>query len=138
MVSDSAGSETKHVVDGWVVDFQAQGNVGTMPLGVYASYGSAGTDPASIYNTKRNDATAFGILGQLGVVSKTNIFLAYRTMDDGAATNNMFDSITYGINYMPAQNIRLELFGISESGSGVDARASKLDTTYFVQLFAGF
>ena len=138
MVSDGVGGETKLVVDGWVVDFQTQGILGTMPMSVFASYGSAGTDPASIYNTNLDDATALAVLGQLGVSDKANVYLAYRTMDDGAASNNMFDAVTYGANYLVAQNIRLELYGVSESGSGVDARTSKLDTTYLLQMFAGF
>jgi hypothetical protein len=137
-VSDGTGGETKLVVDGWVVDFQAQGEIGATPLSVFASYGSAAADPASIYNTNANDATAFAILGQVGVTDKANVYLAYRTMDDGAATNNMFNAVTYGANYLLAQNIRLELFGISESGSGVDARSSKLDSTYLLQMFVGF
>jgi hypothetical protein len=137
-VSDGAGGKTALVVDGWVVDFQAQGEVAAMPLGIYASYGSAAGDPDSIFNTNTDNATAFGILGQLGIIPQTSVYLAYRTKDDGAATDNTFNAITYGANYLLAENIRLGIFGVSESGSGVDARTNGRDKKYIAQFFAGF
>jgi hypothetical protein len=70
--------------------------------------------------------------------NKANIFVAYRTMDVGTATDNKFNSVTVGGNYMIAQNIRLELFRVVESGSGVDARPEEEDTKTLLQLFAGF
>ena len=137
-ISDGTGGETTLVVDGWVVDFQAQGDLAAMPLGIYASYGTATADPNSIFNKNADDATAFGLLAQLGVLPKTSVYLAYRTKKDGAVSDDTYNAVTYGVNYLIAENIRFEIYGVSESGSGVDARASGQDTMYLAQLFAGY
>lgn len=138
---DGTGNETDIVTDGWIIDAQAQGQVSNMPLGLYASYGECSSDPEHFVSNCSNadDANAFGVLAQLGVVpNKADIYLAYRTMDVGTATNGTFDSWTIGGNYMVSQNIRLELFSVSESGSGVDARTDDRDSKTILQLFAGF
>ncbi|MCU7812412.1 MAG: hypothetical protein KZQ77_14455, partial [Candidatus Thiodiazotropha sp. (ex Notomyrtea botanica)] len=86
-----------------------------------------------------DDAKAFGILAQLGIVpNKANIFAAYRAKDVGSATESDFDSTTIGGKYLLSQNIALELFYVKESGSGVDARTNERDSTWMLQLFAGY
>ncbi len=139
--NDGFGGETEIVTSGWVVDAQAQGDVSDMPLGLYASYGKCDAEPGHFVSNCANvdDADAFGFLAQLGVLpNKANIYVAYRTMDIGTATDNKFNSVTVGGNYMVAQNIRLELFRVVESGSGVDAQVNERDTKTILQLFAGF
>lgn len=140
-VSDGAGGETRLVTDGWIIDGQMQGSVGSMPLGIYASYGECTADPDHHLGDCNNtdDAKAFGILGQLGIVpNKANIFAAYRAKDVGSATESDFDSTTVGGKYLLSQNVVLELFYVKESGSGVDARANERDSTWMLQLFAGY
>ncbi len=127
--------------NGWVIDGQAQGNVGGMPLGIYASYGECSHDADHFVGncSNANDADSFAILGQLGVIpNKVDIYAAYRMLDDGKATDSEFNSVTLGANYMFAQNVRLEFYYVTEDGSGVDARADGHDNKFTLQLFAGF
>lgn len=140
-VSDGAGGETLIPTDGWIVDAQFQGSVGSKPLGIYASYGECTADPNHHLGdcTNLEDAKAFGILGQLGIVpNKWNIYTAYRTKDVGTAVDEKFNSATIGTKYMASQNVQFELFYVKESGSGVAARANERDSSVMIQLFAGF
>ncbi|MBV2090877.1 MAG: hypothetical protein KUF72_08305 [Candidatus Thiodiazotropha sp. (ex Ctena orbiculata)] len=143
------GEDTVIPTDGWVIDAQAQGNVGNMPLGVYGSYGQCeGTDAAnsglthfadSGFCNGADDADSFAILGQLGLLpNKANVFLAYRTLDDGSDNDNKFNATTVGGNYMFSQNIRFELYYVKESGSGIDSRPDERDSKWMFQLFAGY
>lgn len=137
--NEGAPGNEKPETEAWIIDAQAQGTWNDMPLGVYASYGSSTASTESFWNNNPNDANAFGILGKLGVIpNKTSIFLAYRTKDNGHLINETENAITFGAQHMLAQNVKLELFFVSESGSGVDARSSERDFKYVLQLFAGF
>jgi hypothetical protein len=136
---DGDGNEETLGTDAWVIDAQALGEAGGMPVSVYASYGSAKGDPDSIWNTNPDDAKTFAVMGQVGVMDgRANVYLAYRTLDSGAATDNKFNAATIGGQYLLAQNIRMELFHVAENGSGVDARANESDARTMLQLFAGF
>jgi hypothetical protein len=136
---DGDGNEEKLVTDAWVIDAQALGMAGGMPLSLYASYGSAKGDPDSLWNTSPDDAKAIAVLGQLGLMDgRANAYLGYRNLDNGAAADNKFNAVTLGGQYLLAQNIRLELFHVAESGSGVDARDTDRDARTMFQLFAGF
>lgn len=139
---DGTGLETIIPTDGWIVDAQSQSLVGSMPLGLYASYGECEGKAGHFAGgncDNANNADALGLLAMLGVLpNKLNLYVAYRTMDIGTATDNIFDAWTLGFNWMLAQNIRIELFNVAESGSGVDARGNNRDNTTNFQLFAGF
>ena len=138
---DGTGNEEDIATDGWIIDAQAQGHVFNKPLGLYASYGECDGDPGHFASncTNADDANALGLLAQFGVLpNKANIYVAYRTMDVGKATDSTFDSWTVGVNYMVSQNIRLELLNVFENGSGVDARTNDRDNKTLLQLFAGF
>lgn len=125
------------VTDGWVIDAQADGQVGGKPVTVLFSTGSAKAD--HINNGNPNDSTATALLLQYGFIpNKANAYIAHRMMDNGAATDNEANKTTIGFMYLPSQNLRLELFHAMESGSAVDARESKLTGTTMLQLFAGF
>lgn len=119
-------------VDGWGIDLQTQGMAGSMPLGLYASYGVAPKSSATeenIYNSSTtDDETAYGLLGKLEVISGTSLYLAYSSID--VVTTTSFS--TLGAQQMLAQNIKLELYTVnSDSSSAGD------DHTMFM-LFAGF
>ncbi|MCG8048631.1 MAG: hypothetical protein N0C89_16405 [Candidatus Thiodiazotropha endolucinida] len=132
-VADGAGGETLIATDGWVVDGQMQGSVGSMPLGIYASFGSCSADESHFLEgcTNTDDGEAFGILAQLGILpNKANVFAAYRALDDGSDEDSEFNSTTVGINYLFSQNIRFELFYVKESGDGVDARDNDRDSKW--------
>jgi hypothetical protein len=140
-VADGAGGENMIATDGWVIDGQLQGNLGSLPLGVYASYGSCSADESHFLEgcTNSDDGEAFGILAQLGVLpNKANIFAAYRSLDDGSDENSKLNATTLGANYLFSQNIRFELYYVKESGDGVDGRADERDSKWLFQLFAGY
>ncbi|MBK8163883.1 MAG: hypothetical protein IPK65_12340 [Gammaproteobacteria bacterium] len=137
--ADVNGVEQKLVTDAWVVDAQALGVAGSIPVSLYASYGSAKGDTDSLWNTSPDDAKAFALMGQVGVApERINVYLAYRTLDNGAVEDNKFNATTFGGQYLIAQNIRMELFYVKESGSGVDTRTSDRNARTMFQLFAGF
>jgi hypothetical protein len=140
-IADGNGGETKIVTDGWIVDGQLQGSLGGKPLGIYASFGKCGADADHLLGDCRNndDAMAYGVLGQLGIVpNKFNVYAAYRGKDVGKDIETDFDSATVGGKYLMSQNVAFELFYVKESGSGVDARSNQRDSTWMLQLFAGF
>ncbi len=140
-VADGAGGETMIATDGWVIDGQLQGSMGSMPLGLYASYGSCTADESHLLEpcTNTDDGKAFGLLAQLGVLpNKADIFVAYSSLDDGSEQDSEFNETTIGVDYMFSQNVRFELFYVKESGDGVDARADDRDSKWLIQLFAGF
>ncbi|MBE0493702.1 MAG: hypothetical protein IBX48_05105 [Thiomicrospira sp.] len=125
------------VTDGWVIDAQADGQVGGKSVTVLLSTGSA--KAGHINNGNPNDSTATALLLQYGLLpNKANAYIAHRLMDNGAATDNKANKTTVGFMYLPSQNLRLELSHAMESGSAVDARESKLTGTTMLQLFAGF
>jgi hypothetical protein len=119
-------------VDGWTIDAQAQGNFMDMPLGLYGSYGfvpKSTDDKANFYNgSTENDASGFGFLAKLDVLSNTSAYVAYASKDAGDKVTN----ITLGGQYMVAQNIKLELFHVM---SDTD---NKGDDYTMLMLFAGF
>ena len=140
-LNDGSGDTVDIKTDGWIVDFQAQGDVGLMPLGLYASYGSCQGDAGHFAGSCQNadDATAYGLLAQLGVMpDKANVYVAYRSMDVGTTADADFNAVTLGANYLYASNVRFELFFEKESGSGVDARTTDRDRKIIFQMFAGF
>lgn len=115
------------------VDFQALGSIGDMPAEFYLSYGVApkgsATAPETYNASTTDDMTAYGVLGKVGVTSNTSLYLAYGATDDGADEVN---DITVGVQYMMAQNAKLELFNVSNSTDN-DSK----DYT-MLMLFAGF
>lgn len=98
------------------VDFQAQGEVGGMPLGIYVTYAKAdGTSPddqhVNIYNSNRNDKKATAIAVELGIIpQKATLMFAYRKANTGStAANSDDDAVTFGGTYQYAQNVQLQL-----------------------------
>lgn len=130
--SGATDPATETFVDSWTIDAQAQGTVGTMPLGIYASYGAAPKSTASkenFYNTSLvDDATAFGLLAKLEVMPKMQVYLAQASKTKGATTN----STTLGVQYTMAQNIKLELYNVSSDS------ANPADDYTMLMFFAGF
>lgn len=138
-VADADGERVTASTDAWVIDAQALGEIAEMPLSLYASYGSTKGGDDSIWNDNPNDAKAFAMMGQLGVLpNRANVYLAYRTMDSGADDDSRFNAVTLGGQYLYSQNLRFELFHVIENGSGVDMRATERDSMTMIQLFAGF
>ena len=116
------GGSTSSKTDAWVIDGQMQGKAGKMPLGIYASYGAAAAGHYLLSNS--SERTAYGLLGKLGVTDKTSVFAAYAAN----AGDNTDTSTTLGVQYMLAQNAKLELYSADDAGK----RTTRL------MLFAGF
>ncbi len=112
--------------ESYAVDAQAQGLVGSMPLGIYLSYAGASSSKAgqvtNLYNQNPHEAHAMSLAVELGAFNKGlgTIQLAYRTADDGADTYNKDDAITAGVTYLITYNVQLGLFETWYSGSAHD------------------
>ena len=124
---------------GWTIDAQAQGRVGDMPLGLYASYGVAPNGSDNFFNTGAEDKSALGLMAELGVFpNKGNVYLAYRTARNGAATDDRDNAITLGVSWMAYQNIKFELYHTKLRGSANDSDRPGGDAMTTLMLFAGF
>jgi len=105
-----------------VVDFQAQGEVSGMGLGIYASYGSAptvvgGTNVLNAGNVSKR--SSFNIGAELGVIPHTaTLQFAMRSGKSGGAAGADGDNaFLIGGTYELAQNVELSLTSTSQSGS---------------------
>lgn len=115
------------------VDFQAIGELFAMPAEFYASYGVAPkgsvSEPETFNSSTSDDKTAYGVLGKFGVAKRTSAYLAYGSTDDGATS---VSDVTLGMMYMLAQNIKFELYNVSNSTS------DKSRDYTMLQMFAAF
>ncbi len=125
----------EHHVASSGVDFQALGTLGSMPAEFYFSYGEAPKGTANApetYNSSTDsNHTAFGLLGKLGVAPKTSVYVAYGSTSTSANVDEETDT-TIGLQYMLAQNSKLEIYNVSNSTDD-DSK----DYTMFM-LFSGF
>jgi hypothetical protein len=91
------------------LDFQAQGAVGAMPLGIWASWATAPASTltsANLFNgSTTNDTKALAVTGQLGVTGHMAAKLGFRSAKNGAGLTD--NAITTGVVYHLAQNIGL-------------------------------
>lgn len=106
--------EDIYVTKAWAIDAQAQGEVASMPCGIYITYGSADANDSgaktTLFNSNPNDKKALSVQAELGVVpKKVTVGLGYRTGDNGADTDSSDNATLLGVTYLLAQNIRLEL-----------------------------
>lgn len=121
---------TEHRVASNGVDLQAIGELAGMPAEFYLSYGTAPHDdsnPDNVYNTGADDKTAYGMLAKMGVAKRTSLYAAYGADDDG--TNDTSET-TLGVQYMLAQNAKLEFYVVDSSEDDSDYS--------MLMLFAGF
>lgn len=138
---DDLSLATGHVVEyktkGWAIDGQIQGEVGKMPLGVYAAYGQVPDD--SHFNTSGEDTTAWSIHGQLGVLpGKATVILGYRSADRGTATGDEDNALTLGGTYQLAQNVQVQLNHVERSGNRYDTPQATGDRQTTLMLFSAF
>jgi len=109
--NDVANVSTK----GWAIDAQAQGSLGSMPLGVYLGHAKAPGTPAgstspNLFNANRNARTATTVTAELGVLpQKATVILSYRRADNGAASSSSDNAITLGATYHIYQNLQIQL-----------------------------
>ena len=140
--------------DAWAIDAQAQGLVGSFPLGVYLSYGKAGKsdagEAANIFNPNTTEDTdAFALLVELGVIpNRLTLDLGYLTgnaathadaragMLGNTATGSQ-SAVTIGANFQLTQNVNLVWNSSFHSGDTFDTNANG-DQLHTAQIFAAF
>lgn len=126
---------TEIFVDSWTVDAQAQGQIGSLPFGLYASYGVTPKSTAmeeNHYNSSMtDDLTALGMVAKLGIIpGKTQVYTGYGSKDSGASGS--VNTTTIGIQHNLAQNIKLELYDVKSDSDKPG------DDYTMLMFFAGF
>jgi hypothetical protein len=120
-----------------VIDGQMQGALGSMPFGVYASYGKAPKTPTggmtNSFNGGAADRTSFNIAAELGVVpEKATIGAALRRANSGvtdaAGANTKDNAMFLTATYKMAQNLLVRLSYVSQSGSYWDQTNATITT----------
>lgn len=137
---------TKKSISVWSIDAQAQGALGTMPLGVYFSYGSAkksssvaGAIPNMVNSSKFANKKAMSFSSELGIIPEImTIGAAFRTADRGTATNSDQNSITFAMTYKVAQNVQFQLNRSFGSGNYYDITRANGNNLTTLMLFASF
>ena len=113
-----------------VIDFQGQGEVAAMPVGIYGSYGWAsapGVGQTNSYNAGVERRSYFGLLGDLGVIPNTlNVQFGFARAKTGAVLGNESDnSYTLGLRYKLAQNVKAGLAYTKWSGAASNVGGSR-------------
>ncbi|MGC2048530.1 MAG: hypothetical protein WA635_07960, partial [Gallionella sp.] len=144
-----------------ILDAQAQGAVADMPLGVYASYGSASGQNAvditagavNVFNPDGTETrSAFGILADLGVIPETLgiqlglIRAKTGTVHATGGSNETDNAYTLGARFKFRQNVNMGLAYTKFSGTAYEASGSKDastpgktgDSLLNITLIAGF
>ncbi len=112
----------------FALDAQAQGAVGGLPLGVYLTHGKADATASgatrNLFNSRARDRSASTVTAELGV-SKTpflTVLGGFRSADNGrAAANSTDNAVTFGVNWMVAQNVGVHWIFNRFSGSAYAA-----------------
>jgi len=128
-VANTAGTGIDLVAtEALAFDAQAQGAVGGRALGVYVTHGSSAATAAgarpNLFNARDRDRSATTVTAELGLFKAPFITVlgGYRIGDTGGATaNNADNALTFGVNWMIAQNIGVHWIFNSFSGSAYDA-----------------
>ncbi|BBE50151.1 cytochrome c1 signal peptide protein [Ferriphaselus amnicola] len=140
-IVDVAGFETGFGIQNWsgkasalagaatekatVIDAQMQGEVAGMPLGLYASYGTAGADAINPNNFNLGIATrsSFNIAAELGVLpGHATVQAAIRSGKNGAGAGVDGDNaFMIGATYELSMNQELTLHYTTQSGSAWNA-----------------
>jgi len=128
-----------------IIDAQAQGEVGSMPLGVYVSYGTAAaSDVATATNTApnvntfnsdtANTRTSLNVAATLEFAHATTVQGAIRSANTAGLTDN---AVMIGATYDLAQNVALGVNYTTQSGDAwtVDTGGKNATTFLFEALF---
>jgi hypothetical protein len=129
-----------------IIDGQLQGNLGTMPVGFYASFGTAAASTATETNPFNTslDAdggkakTSFNVSAEFGVVPHTTVQVALRMAKNGAdagfaesgvasGSSQTDNALMLGVTYQLAQNILLSFHHTQQSGSAWNAQTIGVD-----------
>jgi len=123
----------KTATDATIVDGQMQGSMGSMPLGVYFSYGTAPavTDPTMLgnhFNTGNVEtASSMNIAAQVGVIPKVaTLMMAMRMAKNGSVVSGSAvtdNGLMVGGTYTIAENVEASLSYTTQSGTAWDSVA---------------
>ena len=129
-----------------IIDFQGQGEVAAMPIGIYGSYGWAsapGSGQTNSYNADIVDPVTkavvfaatqqrsyFGLLADLGVIPNTlNVQFGFARAKTGLTAakvaNESDNSYTLGLRYKLAQNVKAGLAYTKFSGAASNFGGSR-------------
>lgn len=127
--------------DAWSLDAQAQGKVGNLPLGIYASYGNAEKSTATVTNAYNGSSfankSAFTVAAELGVIpSRLSVGVGYRNANKGNVSNDAENAVTLGANYQIAKNMVLQVNHSFYSGDLITDANGDNKTT--VMLYSAF
>jgi hypothetical protein len=119
-----------------IVDVQAQGEVAAMPIGLYASYGTAAAGTANDVNVLNpagllggTAATSLNLAAEIGFIPHTaTLQVAYRNAKNGAASDNADNALMLGVTYELEQNIGLSYTHTSQFGSAWNTVATATGT----------
>ncbi len=112
--SDPANDATTHA-DAIAFDAQAQGKVGSYPLGLYLTYGSAAKSaagkPNEFNSSTEGNKKAFTVGADFGIIpSQLGLEAAYRVGNNGSTTSSSAENaFTLGAIYNVAKNVSLQL-----------------------------
>jgi len=116
-----------------IVDAQAQGEIAGMPMGIYASWGSAAATSGTAvntYNSGTETKSSLGVLADIGVIANTlNVQVGmmmgktgHKNQDTNEAETD--NSVTVGVRYKLHQNAKVAVAYTSFSGSAYDIGGS--------------
>ncbi len=119
----------RYKTSAWAIDAQAQGHLTPeMPLGVYFGYSQApgsGSTP-NLYNAGTNTKRSASIAAELGAFDsgRGTVQVAYRWGETGNAQYGTDNAASFGLTYLPWNNVQLALmqtfyFGSAHSGAAV-------------------
>lgn len=99
---------------GWSLDAQAQGQVGSLPLGLYFAHakapGSSAGGTPNLFNSRANARTATTLTAELGILpQRATVLVAYRKANNGAASSGSDNAFTLGGTFQIQQNVQLQL-----------------------------
>ena len=131
-MGDPTCAGTANAPKATIIDGQLEGTLGTMPVGFYASYGTAAASTATDFNQFNPNVdslggkarTSFNVAAELGVLPHTTVQAAIRMAKNGAAINDTDNALMLGVTYQLAQNILLSLNHTQQSGSAWNADAA--------------
>lgn len=142
---DGTGGGTVATIDtkAWAVDAQAQGMVGTLPLGIYLTHAVAKAAPVggtpNLFNANPNNKKATTIAVELGILpNKATVMFGYRKGDTGDVSNSGDNAWLVGGTYQIAQNVQLQLQYSKYSGNLYDNPQPFGNQLTTLMLSAGF
>lgn len=135
-VSRDTGGGGDNDTKAMAVDAQAQGMVGSLPLGVYFTYAKADKSggTTNVFNSSTTDDTsAFSVAGEIGIIPhQVSLTAGYRAGDKGGKTNN---GILLGALYQAGQNIQFQLNHTIYGGDAYDPKPAGGDQLTTVMMF---